>query len=426
MYKKLTLCIISALMLLPLMSCQTESLRGAPGDIRDYPGTYHALVAVCSDIDGSTVAEYEAIHRFLNTKEQTSSGPGLGLDISDSMWIYNFNDDDTIHDFEGHSNDHVMSYLWQDSVIKHGKAIEKYYKAGWIDSIHTYGDFSSADKATTKFTRALAQTAAQAMKDVDIQPSIWINHGNEANVQNMEQNQQSTYRQGAQPDSEYYHADITIPGGIKYVWFSFPSAQYGSKSPLYPVTLQDGQKVWGFKRYTGEDVFFAHKYNWTIFGINQQFTKKKLDTLVNERNTVIVAQHLGGANYQYPFTQEALDGLTLLASYQENGEILVSRTSRVLEYIRIRDNLVFEYYLQDGKEVVDILSVNDPQLGETTPRVGELRGITFYVTDSATAEVRICGQRVDEKALQRNTAPTQSIGFIWYEPDYTDYTKDSF
>src|SRR3954451_9505413 len=52
------------------------------------PFPYRGMLAISSDCDGMTVGTFESLHRFLNTREETPWGEGLGLDISDSMWAY--------------------------------------------------------------------------------------------------------------------------------------------------------------------------------------------------------------------------------------------------------------------------------------------------------------------------------------------------
>lgn len=71
--------------------------------LRKFPYPYDAMLAISSDIDNTTVEKFEKYHRFLNTLEQTSYGPGLGLDIGDSAWFYVVNDSLINFDQEGHS-----------------------------------------------------------------------------------------------------------------------------------------------------------------------------------------------------------------------------------------------------------------------------------------------------------------------------------
>ena len=393
-----------------------------PGQLRDYPGDYGAMIAICSDIDGATPAEFEKAHRFLNTLEPTENGPGLGLDVADSFWMFNFSDIGAVSDHLSGGDNEVMSYFWQDGVVKHAAAITKYYHCGWIDTIHSYGDFSMADPTRTPFTAELARRSLDAMREAGISPSVWTNHGNKSNAQNIRGSRRSAlaYQKGGDPSSEYYHADAALAAGIRFIWFSDPGGRFGSKTPLYAVTLEDGARVWGFRRYTGSSTPLGHKYSWSVYNLHKQLSRARLDGLVSARRAVVVAQHLGGGADPWPFPAEAMDALRLLADYQRRGLILVARTSRLLEYIRVRDYLEYTYSSESGSEIIDVISVNDPVIGASAPQAEQLRGITFYAQSPARAAVRINGADVPERLLQRGA---DTVGFKWHDPDYTDYTK---
>jgi hypothetical protein len=115
----------------------------------------------------------------------------------------------------------------------------------------------------------------------------------------------------------------------------------------------------------------------------------------------------------------------LLKAYQDEGKILVAKTSRLLRYNLALDHLVFTEARTDGRTVIDITTINDTQFGDLIPALDDLRGVTFYVTDSAKAEIRLHGTRIPEREIQRNRADqtgAQSVGIRWFQPDYTDFT----
>ena len=41
------------------------------------------MLAFSSDVDDTTLEEFKTYHKFLNTKEETPYGQGLGRDIGD-------------------------------------------------------------------------------------------------------------------------------------------------------------------------------------------------------------------------------------------------------------------------------------------------------------------------------------------------------
>jgi len=82
--------------------------------------------------------------------------------------------------------------------------------------------------------------------------------------------------------------------------------------------------------------------------------------------------------------------------------------------LRVRDHLVYEI----TDDIINILSVDDPQLGvDTEPAMDSLRGLTFYMDDMARAEIRVNGQPVPEGLIVRARDETgrDTIGIAWFE-----------
>jgi len=93
---------------------------------------------------------------------------------------------------------------------------------------------------------------------------------------------------------------------------------------------------------------------------------------------------------------------------------MVVRSSRLLEYAAVRECLRY----RTKSNSVDVIAVDDPVVGSYVPQPQDLHGITFYVEDSDTAALTICGNTVDESFVVRNPADEtgrESIGFFWYE-----------
>jgi len=386
--------------------------NGTPEGMRAFPYPYRSMLAICSDIDGTTPREFEDVHKFLNTLDGTEMGPGLGLDVADSFWMYMGSDAAGIADREGNGNEAVMTWFQGTTeTVKNAHLIAYYFERGWIDTMHSYGDFSRLDKSDVVFTRMLAERALSALAERDVRPTVWVNHGNEANVQNFEVGNRRTYRQGARPGSDAYHADLTLPAGIKFVWFSDNDRRFGRRDILYPVTLADGQKVWGFRRYTPD---------WSTYELDRQLREAHLDACVKRELPVIVTQHFGGGYEYQPFGAAARQALQGLAERQNRGDILVARTSRLLEYLRVRDHLEFE---RSGSHV-NILAVDDPQFGyDPNPSLDSLRGMTFYAEDMISAGISIGGEPLPEELLVKAVDETgrTTIGVAWFEADAKNY-----
>lgn len=351
--------------------------------LRKFPYPYDAMLAISSDVDYATVEEFETYHQFLNTLEQTSHGPGLGLDIGDSSWFYVANDSLMNIDKEEHKVEHSMSYFQglDSNTLKDADKITHYYKVGWIDSLHSFGDFSRSDQGI-KFTRALAVDAWKAMNDSGFKPKVWINHGSESNVQNFgayNPNNLFKYQAGDDPKSPYYHTDLTLDNGIRYVWNSIGMSQFSYDNPLFPIKLRDGKQVWGFNRYTHDVVNGKYDWTWETHELHCQITEKRLEQLVQERKFSIVAQHLGKGSDGFPFNPIDIQALQVLKTYQDEGKVLVARTSRLLDYARTEKFLRYNSVQIEGKTYININTIKDPVLGHATPTLDEIRGLTFYV-----------------------------------------------
>lgn len=420
------LCLVAALVLL-LTSCgSTDGKATTDERILKIPYPYKSMLAIVSDIDGTTIREFEAYHKFINTKEQTAWGEGLGLDVGDSMWFFAMNDDGEIHDFDGSKNENIMTYFDENCDEKYSKEIKKYFDAGWIDSIHSYGDFSRVDEKSPVYKNEYGELALSSMNEEDIFPTIWINHGNSANVQNIKRPKTKhlslKYQKGGNPNSEYYHTDKLIEGGVKFYWFSNSFGEFVQETPLYPVKLEDGQNVWGFNRYTGVDRNYrkmSHKYLWSMYDLYEQLSEENLNLLIENGGISLVSQHLGTSYGDYTLTGAAVESLRRLANYEKNNEILVARTSRVLEYCRVRDNLSYKYEKNDDLEIFNITEINDPVLGTEKADENLLYGICFNVDNENNAKILVNNTEVSEDRLIRKDGV---IGFKWYEKDVTDYT----
>ena len=228
------------------------------------------------------------------------------------------------------------------------------------------------------------------------------------------------------PKSPYYHTDLTIDNGIRYVWDSIGMSQFAYDNPLFPIKLRDGRQVWGFERYTHDIVKGKYNWTWETHELHRQITKQRLDQLVQERKFSIVAQHLGKESDGFPFNPIDIQALQLLKTYQDEGKILVARTSRLLDYARAQKFVRYSITQIEGKTYINIKSIEDSVLKPTMPTMDEIRGLTFYVDDPNNTYVLLNLTSIPKEQLQRNGSDRngkKSIGVKWYTPDYTDYSR---
>lgn len=401
--------------------------------MREFPYPYQAMLSIASDIDGTTPHEFAQYHQFLNTKENTPMGRGLGLDIGDSFWMYM--DTNSSHpyyvDNRKHISNAIMTYFNGIDTNKKKDAglINYYYRAGWIDSIHGYGDFSRINHGQGFCTRNLAEAAWKHMNEDGIHPDIWINHGNEANRQNFGAYTSfgfASYQEGDNKQSPYYHTDLIIKNGVHFLWNSRGDSDFGEKSAIFPIKLRDGNKIWGFHRYVFDRTKKGVNWTWGPKALDVQITPQRLDNLVSQKNYAIIGQHFGGGNGAYPFDRSNIKALRLLASYQDSGRILVARTSRLLHYNVAHNYLHYAITTEGGRTKIELKSINDPLFGSHPVTIHEVRGITFYVDNPKNVYISLNNHLVSSKEIQCNP-PDQtgkpSIGIKWFAPDTFDYTK---
>jgi len=312
--------------------------------------------------------------------------------------------------------------------------IEKYIRCGWIDVLHggdgNWAEFAFKRRATD-WCRTDGHHYMEWMARRGLQIDTFTNHSavsSDFGVPDKPSTRRKPRSIGDLPGSLAYWADYARQAGIKFYWSYIPSESaayrksFGQNTMLGSATFRDGSKVWHFSRYSGGG-HYADTID-TILNI------KNLDSLVRENQFEVAYTHFGywsdNSNRVNPeLSPASIDAFRLLKAYQDEGKILVAKTSRLLRY-----NLALEYSVLTAKQLnqdvtIDITAIKDTQFGDFTPTLHDVRGLTFYVSDSSRAEIAIGGAKISEKETQRNPGDEtgmQSIGVKWFEPDYTDYT----
>jgi len=384
-------------------------------ELRKFPYPYKAALTICSDLDYTFTME-----RFLEMQRYFES---LGLEIGDTFWMYS--------NTRGH-----ISYF--DGVTlensKDAEQIRKLVRAGYLDCLHTYGNF----QRTGGFTREKAVAAIEEMDKAGMKVDVWVNHGDEYNMQNLSKDVASM--RGAVPEAAEYHIDLTVKYGIKFVWnteltdvigqdrpirldeegpvgwrdplatvITVAKAHLGKKTIgtltrenrlLRSLALDDGTKVYVFRRYG----------TWAHGGIAAcrdhigQLSSETLDTLVANEGYMIIYSHLGNG---YPWDKEVRSAFQRLARRQSEGHIYVSTTSKLLNYNLVHNGLVWESETSpDGSVNIWIAKVKDELFGDFVPSEADLQGITFYTPNPDGTRMYI--QEKEVEALQRN--PEDSLG----------------
>jgi hypothetical protein len=324
-------------------------VTGSPENSMDRPE--RSLLAICSDLDETPDAEtYFELMRFLNTTCETSMGPGVGLEVGNTLYF---------DMAPGH-----FSY-WNTTEPNREK-IRALIRSGHIDCLHSFGDLAT--------TRAHAARALEELQKHDCRIRVWIDHAQAITNFGADIMQ----GQGDQPGHPAYHADLTMAYGIEYVWRGRVTSVIGQDRPfslrgiaeaghplasaktlateaakqflgccgnrkyrlhagnrqIRPGTLRDGQPVQEFIRCNPP---------WGGIGmgdrgdeIQQVLTPRFLDRLVERRAPCILYTHLGKLNRnrnQRAFSPEAVAAFRRLADYQEKGLLQVVTTARLLDRV---------------------------------------------------------------------------------------------
>lgn len=410
-------------------------LEGNEVRVRDFPWPYRGMLSISSDIDLMTPERFVLLHRFLNTREATPWGKGLGLDIADSFWFYA-------------SSPREMAFFagmdWKQK-SRSADAIFDYIRGGWIDTLHSFGNFNNHPTGQPGgFTREHAERALEALEEAGLTAKVWSNHGNRNNVQNV---LREDHWVGDRLGDARRHSDLLRRFGVTFVWSGFMSTEFRRDAAVQPAELRDGQKMWQFSRQDSArfaDMESAERLAgrfgamvrptasgavavaWHPRTLHVQLASENLAALRDQGGYAIIGQHLGVWGGCNALPEQAIEALRRLKEAEEAGDILVARTSRLLDYAATRDRLHFES-AQDaaGNTVVDILGIDDPVRGTLPLDVDRIRGITFEIPGSGSVELRVRGEPVDKRELAAHRiGDQQTVGIRWFAPDYTDYAHD--
>ena len=385
--------------------------------LRPCPYPYRAMLAICSDLDETPDRQvYWDIMRFLNTTEDTAMGPGVGLEVGNSIY------------FDMPSDQ--FAYWNTDDAGR--EMVRTLIRSGHIDCRHSYGDLAT--------TRAHAGRALDELARHDCKLEVWIDHGTAAT--NFGADIMAGH--GDEPDHEAYHADLTVQHGVRYVWRGRVTSIVGQDAPaklsgiftrrhplastrtllkeavkrrlgrsgnakyamhgpnetLRPVVLRDGVPVYEFMRcnphWGGVSSCDQGRH------IGEVLTGAMLGRLVSRGGTCILYTHLGKIDDpRVPFNEEAVAGFRRLAGAYSDGEVLVTTTRRLLGFRRAMREIAFTASRDDRGVRIDLtgeVQAEKSPVGALS--LSDLSGLTFYAPDCETARVLMDGRELPD--IQRN------------------------
>ncbi|MDP6801570.1 MAG: hypothetical protein QF819_00130 [Gemmatimonadota bacterium] len=409
----------------------------APSSVRllPFPPPFRAALAISSDIDDTeTVEEFLAIQDFLCGSGTTPLGPGLGMEVGNSFWFFDATGATEVAWFSDDAGTPSLA----------ATTLEELIAAGFVDVLHSWGDFSEGG-----FRREYAERGARELAAIEQRTGrrirVWVNHGNPRNSQSVGP---LPSQLGDNPESSAHHTDLLRECGIRFThkwevtrtvgqdagrsvgdflracvsqaWWAARKLcgrlPRGTRRPfadnvlLHAETLDDGTRWLSFRRYIGR----RRGISTGGAGVAELIAPEILDDLTERGGVMIVYTHLGDNDgpprYLPPETVRALRGLARRA---HAGEILVATTARILAWTASRNFLRWSVREDAARTVIEIAGFDDPATGFRQPDPGELDGITFAVKDPSRTRITVCGQ--DAKGVVRTKS---TVGFPWAALEY--------
>jgi hypothetical protein len=322
-----------------------------------YPPPYRCWLALSNDPDATSQQAWEELHELIWAE--------LGIPFADSFFIYNYNE------------------RWSDQVnlCDHPSILAAHAH----DTMHTWGDFTQTPRR--RFNRQDAMDGLRILQDHGAAPRVWTDHNNfTGNLLHRVTCKVMPVLQDASGhafENVDYTLDLIWKAGVRYVWDGELTTLIGQdrpvrraewyalgcqsrwKSMLYTWADGFGHPLWrrvraGLFSYRpeGNTQYFPHvfadgrtlycfrRYGFWPFadvdGFGAVIAPQFIDKLVAMRGTSIIYTHLGKrrANRVHdkrhipPHTENAV---RLLSRRWAQGEVMLSSTSRLLDYLILRD-----------------------------------------------------------------------------------------
>jgi len=399
--------------------------------MRKFPYPYRAAVSICSDIDDCDRNTFISVHKALNDENGR-----LGLPVSDSFFPVGWNSDQMAYYLpDGRSHSPDASFI-RDAV-----------RVGLIDSIHSWGDFNKAPPDPV-FLRKLARNFVTEFHEHDLKLRVWINHGSPNNRQNMKSRIADEY-QGDNPESQYYTSDLLPELGVKFYWWSevvsYPLScasemtllnvtkiaggkaiknivkrliGRGTKTRsfsqltelIHPTVLRDNSKIVGFTRFNRHPggVWHLPSRDTLRFALNRQV----LDKLIALKGNLILYTHLGlPVKRATLFQKPDMDALVYLSALYHNGTVWVTPTSKLLTYQMVKKYLEWETMMENGRTVINLISIDDPVLGPRSLEKEDLFGLCFYTMHPDLTSIQVNGATLSAEVYLPDETGIASIGF---------------
>lgn len=380
--------------------------------LRDLPYPYRALLAICSDLDETPDKHvYLEIMRFLNTTEPTSMGPGVGLEVGNTIY-FDMPDDQ-------------FAYWNTDDTGR--ETVRRLIRSGHIDCLHSFGDLAA--------TREHARRALDELHRHDCRLEVWIDHATAPTnfgADIME-------GLGDLPGSAAYHADLSCDYGIKYVWRGRVTSVLGQevrrrlrgigcrRHPIRSARTVAKEAAKGFLGARGDAKYAMHRPNrllrlgalrdgravceflrcnphWggvseaeTAEGLAGVLTDRMLNLLEKRRGVCILYTHLGKVrDPTCPFGPGTVAACRRLADRYHAGRVLCLTTRRALGYVHARQAILWRCRQNDRHLTIEVKTKAASTGGGPPIELRDLAGLTFFVPRDVEVTIQVDGEACDD------------------------------
>jgi hypothetical protein len=433
---------------------ETEPVR-----LGKFPYPYQAAFAVASDIDGASLARFEAVHALFCGQEtirphtadwqtlgvnsecpalscEPAGVRGLGLDFADSFFLVG--DGTSFGMYRPGVEENCFREDEQDG-RGCGALLWQWLKEGRIDSFHSFLHYTRKQLAPL-----LQEFYERCEREGVPKPRVWINHSLPVTPtglcpRRLHPNPIASLArlsarkvigpllgrarvplhfafaryQGDTPGSACYINDLLAANGLRYVWLNMgdlhrnrialPEHEMnGRRTILEPVTMDDGVRYYRFERCYGKPAgrFGGGAYlrdSEAGFEASVLITEPNLETLCRCEGACILYVHWTHPR-SFPIPNSTIARFELLRRWRDAGKIWVTSTAKLLEWTRRRTFLSVVSRRERERLLVALDGVEDPLFGREPVSLKDLDGLCLLLP-AANQEITVA---VGGEALEAN------------------------
>jgi len=421
----------------PIRVSETE-----PVTLGKFPYPFQAAFTVASDIDGASIARFQAVHALFcgkgvirpNTPDWHVLGlttdyelfrpelggiQGLGLDFADSFFLVG---DRTTLGMHRHSPGVNRFQLDEEDGRDCAEFLRQRLSAGEVDCFHAFLHHTRGEiQPLLEDFYTWCEQAGVA------KPKVWINHsftetptglcprsrqpnaawrlvrltgrkfiGPLLGRQPLPLRSAFARYHGDTPGNPHYVNDLLAANGLRYVWLNMDDLHCnrialpehslnGRATILEPVVMDDGVRYFAFERCYGKprgrfggEAYLRDSANG--FDASHLLTDSNLEALCRAGGTSILYVHWTHPR-SFPVPDATVSRFGLLQKWRDAGKVWVTSTSRLLEWTRRRTFLRVVCH-RDGQRLnVELDGVDDPIFGREKLDLASLHGLCLHLSE---------------------------------------------